>query len=206
MGNAKTAGLGKDIGLTGDQYNLCVTVYYVAMVVFGPITTVISTRVSGKYGLPGMLFGFGVVSICTSAVRNFSGLMACRFFLCVFESGYVASYVCLFRWLLLSAAMQLLTRCVSAVVYLSTFYTRQQLAKRIGVFYASSVLASAFGGLLAFGVFHDTCPVARGSVVLARDRSKVTMELIMLATLANFTAIIGTYIAILRDGERLDGV
>lgn len=42
----------------------------------------------------------------------------------------------------------------SAVVYFSTFYTRRQIALRIGIFYASSVTASAFGGLLAFGVFH----------------------------------------------------
>jgi MFS family permease len=37
---------------------------------------------------------------------------------------------------------------------LSTWYTRKELAKRIGIFYAASVAASAFGGLLAFGVFH----------------------------------------------------
>jgi MFS family permease len=42
----------------------------------------------------------------------------------------------------------------SAVVYFSTFYTRKQIAFRIGIFYASSITASAFGGLLAYGVFH----------------------------------------------------
>lgn len=40
------------------------------------------------------------------------------------------------------------------MVYFSTFFTRRQIALRIGIFYASSVTASAFGGLLAFGVFH----------------------------------------------------
>lgn len=38
--------------------------------------------------------------------------------------------------------------------YLSTWYTRRELASRIGIFYAASVAASAFGGLLAFGAFH----------------------------------------------------
>jgi MFS family permease len=65
-------------------------------------------------------------------VRNFTGLIICRFLVGVFESGFVAS----------------------AVVYFSTFYTRRQIALRIGIFYASSVTASAFGGLLAYGVFH----------------------------------------------------
>ena len=41
----------------------------------------------------------------------------------------------------------------SSVVYFSTFYTRRQIAFRIGIFYASSITASAFGGLLAYGVF-----------------------------------------------------
>lgn len=38
--------------------------------------------------------------------------------------------------------------------YLSTWYTKRQVAKRIAIFYAASVCGSAFGGLLAFGVFH----------------------------------------------------
>lgn len=42
------------------------------------------------------------------------------------------------------------------VYYLSTWYTRSELAARIGIFYAASVAASAFGGLLAYGVFHIT--------------------------------------------------
>ncbi|KIW36987.1 uncharacterized protein PV06_10885 [Exophiala oligosperma] len=42
----------------------------------------------------------------------------------------------------------------SVVVYLSTFYTRNELASRIGIFYAASVIAFAFGGLLAYGLFH----------------------------------------------------
>lgn len=40
------------------------------------------------------------------------------------------------------------------VFFLSTFYTRHEIASRIGIFYAGSVFASAFGGLLAYGVFH----------------------------------------------------
>lgn len=40
------------------------------------------------------------------------------------------------------------------MVYFSTFYTRRQIAFRIGIFYASSITASPFGGLLAYGVFH----------------------------------------------------
>lgn len=42
----------------------------------------------------------------------------------------------------------------SVVYYLSTFYTRVEIAFRIALFYAGAVIASAFGGLLAYAIFH----------------------------------------------------
>lgn len=39
------------------------------------------------------------------------------------------------------------------IFYLSTFYTRQELAGRLSIYYAASQIAGAFTGLLAFGVF-----------------------------------------------------
>lgn len=42
------------------------------------------------------------------------------------------------------------------VFYLSKFYTPIEIASRISLFYAGAVVASAFGGLLAFAVFHIT--------------------------------------------------
>ena len=40
------------------------------------------------------------------------------------------------------------------IYYLTTFYRRGELARRMSVFYASSNIANAFSGLLAYGVFH----------------------------------------------------
>ena len=37
---------------------------------------------------------------------------------------------------------------------MSSFYRRGELARRLAIFYAASSIASAFSGLLAFGVFH----------------------------------------------------
>lgn len=39
------------------------------------------------------------------------------------------------------------------IYYLSLWYTRPELGSRIGIFYASLVASSAFGGVLAYGVF-----------------------------------------------------
>jgi len=40
------------------------------------------------------------------------------------------------------------------IYYQTTFYRRGELARRLALFYAAQSIASAFGGLLAFGVFH----------------------------------------------------
>lgn len=40
------------------------------------------------------------------------------------------------------------------IYYLTTFYRRGELARRLAIFYAASNIANAFSGLLAFGVFH----------------------------------------------------
>jgi MFS family permease len=39
------------------------------------------------------------------------------------------------------------------IFYLTTFYRRSELARRLAIFYAASNIANAFSGLLAFGVF-----------------------------------------------------
>lgn len=40
------------------------------------------------------------------------------------------------------------------IYYLTTFYRRGELARRLALFYAASNIANAFSGLLSFGVFH----------------------------------------------------
>jgi len=80
------------------------------------------------------MIGFGTMALCTSAARNFSQIFAIRFFLGIFESAMLPG----------------------VVFYLSTFYKRNELASRVGLFYAASSIAGAFSGLIAFGVFHIT--------------------------------------------------
>ena len=42
------------------------------------------------------------------------------------------------------------------IYYLTTFYRRGELARRLAIFYAASNIANAFSGLLAFGVFRES--------------------------------------------------
>lgn len=49
--------------------------------------------------------------------------------------------------------MEILTISQLVIYYQTTFYRRGELARRLAIFYAASSIASAFGGLLSYGVF-----------------------------------------------------
>ncbi|RAL66397.1 hypothetical protein DID88_006088 [Monilinia fructigena] len=84
--------------------------------------------------LPILMMFFGSFTILGVAVQNFSGMMALRWFLGMSESAFFPL----------------------VIYYLTTFYRRGELARRLAIFYAASNIASAFSGLLAVGCFQIT--------------------------------------------------
>ncbi|CAE6479144.1 unnamed protein product [Rhizoctonia solani] len=75
-------------------------------------------------------FAWGVVATLTGIVQSYGGLIACRLVLGLFEAGLFPGMA----------------------VYLTFWYTRKELALRIGYLFVSSALAGAFGGLLATAI------------------------------------------------------
>ena len=72
----------------------------------------------------------GVVAMCSGAVQNAGGLLACRFFLGVIEAGLFPGII----------------------YFISLFYPKKQQAIRVGLFWSFAALAGAFGGVLAYGI------------------------------------------------------
>ncbi|KAF9475984.1 MFS general substrate transporter [Pholiota conissans] len=136
VGNAKTDGWDKDINLTGNQYYLLVMIFYVPFCLFGTPISLLVKKFSAARVLPMMMIGFGSMSLFTGIAKNFSEVFAIRFFLGIFESAMLPG----------------------VVFYLSTFYKRNELASRVGLFYAASSISGAFSGLIAYGVFHIKNP------------------------------------------------
>lgn len=75
---------------------------------------------------------WATVSALTALSKDFVGLLLTRFFLGVTEAPYYPG----------------------AVYILSVFYNRKEIATRIAILYTGNVLATAFAGLIAAGVFH----------------------------------------------------
>ncbi|KAK8041032.1 MFS transporter [Apiospora phragmitis] len=132
IGNAQTNGLSKDLGFPEERYNLLVSIFFVPYVVFAPPVAMIGKRFGPARVLPVLMFTFGTMTLCSAAATNFGGIFALRFFLGMAESGFFPL----------------------VIYYLTTFYRRGELARRLALFYAASNIANAFSGLLAFGVFH----------------------------------------------------
>jgi len=88
LGNAKTATLVSDLHLRPNDYNTLVAIFFVPYVLTAPFLGILGKKYGPSRVLPIMMFCFGVLTICGTAVQNFSGLFAIRWFLGMSESAF----------------------------------------------------------------------------------------------------------------------
>jgi MFS family permease len=118
------------LGLVGEQFNTCISVLFAGYIALQIPSNLILTRVRPSIYLPTCMALWGVVSGCTAAVKDFHGLVVCRFFLGFLEAPFFPG----------------------ALFLLSSWYTPRELATRTAIMYCGSLLSSAFGGLVGAGV------------------------------------------------------
>ncbi|KAI1380204.1 putative MFS transporter [Hypoxylon crocopeplum] len=130
IGNARLAGLEADLGMTGNDYNVLLSIFFVSYIVMEVPSNLACKRIGPGWFLPFLGFGFGVASLAMAFVRDLPAACGVRFLLGMFESGMMPgiSY------------------------YLSRWYRRSELVFRISLFLVMAPLAGAFGGLLASGI------------------------------------------------------
>ena len=58
LGNAKTDGLDKDLGLKGDEYRNTLVLFYITFCLFDLPSNLLLKRYSGKIMLPLLMFGW----------------------------------------------------------------------------------------------------------------------------------------------------
>jgi MFS family permease len=129
-GNARLAGFEKELGLTGYDYNAVLSVFYVSYIVFEIPSNMACKWIGPGWFIPAISLGFGVCSICTAFVTNFSAACGVRFLLGLFEAGMLPGIA----------------------YYMSRWYRRSELAFRLSLYIVMAPLAGAFGGLLASGI------------------------------------------------------
>ncbi|KAK9450218.1 major facilitator superfamily domain-containing protein [Limtongia smithiae] len=129
IGNAKTAGMSTDLGLSSSQYAWLLTIFYIPYILFEWCTLLWKVFPANYYVCAVVCF-WGVVSCLEAAAQNFGGMMTLRFFLGAIEATFGPGIP----------------------FFLSFFYRRDEMAFRSGIFFSAAPAASAFAGALAYGI------------------------------------------------------
>lgn len=89
-----------------------------------------------------------LIEFVSGAVTSYHGLIACRFFLGLAEGMQRALYI-------FHCADDVIGGILPGLIlYLSSFYKREQLNLRIAFLFTATSLAGAFSGLLAAAISH----------------------------------------------------
>ncbi|KAI3330208.1 major facilitator superfamily domain-containing protein [Ustulina deusta] len=129
IGNAQLAGMGKDLGLSDDQYQWLLTIFYIPYIVFEG-AALMWKIVPPHWWAFVCVFVWGTASTLQATAYNWSGLLASRFFLATAEAAFAPGIPYL----------------------LSFFYKRNELGLRCGLYVSAAPLATTFAGALAYGI------------------------------------------------------
>ncbi|KAH7125945.1 major facilitator superfamily transporter [Dactylonectria macrodidyma] len=129
---ARLNDLEEDLKLKGTEYQTCVSILFVGYILGQIPSNMFLTRTRPSRYMGTMMMLWAVVSALTAVSKDFKGLLLTRFFLGLTEAPYYPG----------------------AVYILSIFYTRKEVATRIAILYTGNILATAFAGLIAAGIFH----------------------------------------------------
>ncbi|KAB2570989.1 putative transporter [Lasiodiplodia theobromae] len=130
IGNAKVAGMNKDLGLTGSQYNIALTVFFFPYALFEVPSNVVLKLVKPSIWIASMMIAWGTVMTLMGIVQSYGGLVGARVALGFAETGFFPA----------------------STYLLTTWYKRFELQTRMAVFFSAASLAGAFSGLLAFAI------------------------------------------------------
>ncbi|KZP18356.1 MFS general substrate transporter [Athelia psychrophila] len=130
IGNAKVAGMAKDLNLTGYKYNTAAAVFYILYGLAEVPSNIALKLYRPSRWIPTIMLGWGLIMTLMCLVNSYKGLLVARIFLGLAEAGLVPG----------------------VTYYISLWYPRAEQAKRVAIFFSAPTAAGAFGGLLAYGI------------------------------------------------------
>lgn len=132
LGYAATFGLQKDTGLTGNQYSLVGSISAIAQLGWQPFSSILIVKVPHRVLMPSLLLGWGIAQAAMAACHNYSGLLATRFFLGLFEAGCLPLFS----------------------VITSQWYRRVEQPIRVAAWYSTNGAATIAASALSYGLGH----------------------------------------------------
>ncbi|KIP12114.1 hypothetical protein PHLGIDRAFT_27519 [Phlebiopsis gigantea 11061_1 CR5-6] len=141
LGNARLQGLPQD-ALGGDPsgklFDWVNSAFFLSYILCQIPATVTSKLFPPRYWIGCAVIGWGLSSTLMSTGFNFAGLIVCRISLGVFEAAFGPGIP----------------------LYMSMWYTREEMGLRMAYWFGFAAVAGAFGGLIAFGIQNANVDIA----------------------------------------------
>ncbi|KAJ7634656.1 MFS general substrate transporter [Roridomyces roridus] len=141
LGNARLQGLPQDTlggDPTGHLFDWVNSIFFMSYILSQIPLGIVFKLFHPPLWMACIALGWGISSTLMSTAFNFGGLITARLFLGIFEAG-------------LGPVIPL---------YLSLFYTKDELGTRVASYFGFAAVSGAFGGLIAFGIQHAHAAIA----------------------------------------------
>ncbi|KAF2470366.1 MFS general substrate transporter [Lindgomyces ingoldianus] len=132
IGNARLYKMETDLSINSTQFQVALSILFVTYILSELPSNLVLKKLRPSRWISFITVAWGIIATLTGVVQNYAGLIVCRLFLGAVEGGLFPGMA----------------------IYLTFFYTKRELALRIGYLFVSAALAGACGGLLAFAVGH----------------------------------------------------
>jgi sugar phosphate permease len=119
IGNARLAGLEKDLHMRGHDYNIALSVFFITYALIEPVSNVILKRTSPPLFFTVVMTVWGLIVVCMGLVSSFAGLIVCRVLLGVTEGAITPGIL----------------------FYLSHWYKRHELGKRMAFWFSANAIS-----------------------------------------------------------------
>ncbi|OCF78429.1 hypothetical protein I204_00369 [Kwoniella mangroviensis CBS 8886] len=131
LSTAFVSGMKEDLNMFGLEYNYCNTAWSVGYVIGQIPGNILLNRVSPHYIVFALEFGWSIMTLCTSWVKNWHQLCFIRFMVGLFESAYYPGLLFL----------------------IGSWYTKDELGKRSNIFQAATAAGTLISGVMQAGVY-----------------------------------------------------
>ncbi|KAI5475641.1 MFS general substrate transporter [Pseudohyphozyma bogoriensis] len=127
------AGMEEDLAMTSNQLVTSTSIWTVGYVVGQVPVNLALTRISPRYVIPFLEFGWGLSTLMSYAVKSYKTLYVTRFLVGLFESGFYPGMVYI----------------------LGCFYSDRELSKRNSIFWCAGTLGQMFSGFLQTAAYNN---------------------------------------------------
>ncbi|PBP21842.1 hypothetical protein BUE80_DR007342 [Diplocarpon rosae] len=132
LGYGSIFGLQQDTHLKGNQYSLVGSMSSIAQLAWQPFSSILIVKVPHRILMPILILGWGTAQAAMAGCSSYSGLLATRFFLGLFEGGCLPLFS----------------------VITNQWYRRAEQPIRVAAWYGTNGLATIVASALSFGLGH----------------------------------------------------